>query len=274
MKHVTPSVRETAFNCPHCQAFAHQFWYSLRAKKLEGEIPLDRSKIDFDRTLRDPSEHGSRMGHLTEDPTEQNSRLSQTTLARWMDEGIPFLWRAQVATPSFFPELHNVFLSKCTHCEQISVWIHDRLVYPRAGGAPAANPDLPDDIRRDYDEASSILEQSPRGAAALMRLAIQKLCTQNGQPGENLNNNIAALVKAGLDPLVQQALDAVRVIGNNAVHPGYMDLRDDRATAESLFGLLNLIAEKMISIPKHIDEVYEKLPNKQRKEIEERDANN
>ena len=214
------------------------------------------------------------MGHLTEDPTEQNSRLSQTTLASWMDEGIPFLWRAPVATPSFFPELHNVFLSKCTHCEQISVWIHDRLVYPRAGGAPAANPDLPDDIRRDYDEASSILEQSPRGAAALMRLAIQKLCIQVGQHGKSLNDDIAALVKAGLDPRVQKALDSIRVIGNNAVHPGQMALRDDRATAESLFGLLNLIAEKMISIPKHIDEVYEKLPNKQRKEIEERDANN
>ena len=29
-----------------------------------------------------------------------------------------------------------------------------------------------------------------------------------------------------------------------------MDLADDRATAESLFGLLNLIAEKMIFRPK------------------------
>ena len=207
MKHVTPSVRETAFNCPHCHAFAHQYWYSLRAKRLEGKLPLERSKIDFDRTEGNPSERGSRLGHLAEDPTEQNSRLSQTMLALWMDEGTPFLWRSPAALASYFPELHNVFLSKCTHCEQVSVWIYDRLVHPRAGGAPLANPDLPDDIRRDYDEASSILGESPRGAAALMRLAIQKLCKELGQTGENLNKDIAELVKAGLDSTVQKALD-------------------------------------------------------------------
>ena len=55
-------------------------------------------------------------------------------LALWMDEGTPFLWRSPAALPSYFPELHNAFLSKCTHCEQVSVWIYDRLVHPRAGG--------------------------------------------------------------------------------------------------------------------------------------------
>ena len=210
MKHVAPSVRETAFNCPHCHAFAHQYWYSLRARRLEGKLPLERSKIDFDRTEGNPSERGSRLGHLAEDPTEQNSRLSQTDLTRWLDEGTLLLWRAPAATPSFFPELHNVFLSKCSYCEQLSVWIYDRLVHPRTGGAPPAHSDLPDDIRRDYDEASSILDQSPRGAAALVRLAIQKLCKELDQTGENLNKNIAELVKAGLDSTVQKALDAVR----------------------------------------------------------------
>lgn len=63
----------------------------------------------------------------------------------------------------------------------------------------------------------------------------------------------------------------MRVIGNNAVHPGSMDLRDDRATAESLFRLLNLIAEKMISDPKHVDEVYAMLPSGARAAIEARD---
>ncbi len=213
------------------------------------------------------------MGHLAEDPTEQNSRLSQTMLALWMDEGTPFLWRSPAALPSYFPELHNAFLSKCTHCEQVSVWIYDRLVHPRAGGAPLANSDLPDDIRRDYDEASSILGESPRGAAALMRLAIQKLCKELGQTGENLNKDIAELVKAGLDSTVQKALDAVRVIGNNAVHPGQLNLRDDHATAESLFKLLNVIVERMISAPKHIDEVYEALPEQAHKAIKKRDAN-
>ena len=57
----------------------------------------------------------------------------------------------------------------------------DRLVYPRAGEAPPRTLTLSEDIRRDYDEASSILDRSPRGAAALIRLAIQKLCKELGQ---------------------------------------------------------------------------------------------
>ena len=50
------------------------------------------------------------------------------------------------------------------------------------------------------------------------------------------------------------------MIGNNAVHPGTLDLRDDSATAEKLFGLVNLIAEIMISQPKRVAEMYDSLP--------------
>ncbi|MEL6643310.1 MAG: DUF4145 domain-containing protein [Pseudomonadota bacterium] len=146
------------------------------------------------------------------------------------------------------------------------------MVFPQKGEAPPANQDLPPEIARDYDEASSILDLSPRGSAALIRLAIQKLCKFLGQPGDNINADIKALVADGLDPRVQKALDAVRVVGNNAVHPGQMDIQDDRASAESLFRLLNLILEKMISEPKHVDEVYNALPEAARKAIEKRDG--
>ena len=105
-----------------------------------------------------------------------------------------------------------------------------------------------------------------------MRLAIQKLCKELGRPGKDINKDIKALVENGLNPLVQKALDAVRVIGNNAVHPGQIDLRDDRATAESLFGLINLITEKMISEPKRVNEVYASLPEGALKAIENRDG--
>lgn len=67
------------------------------------------------------------------------------------------------------------------------------------------------------------------------------------------------------------ALDVVRVIGNEAVHPGQVDLRDDRDTATRLFGLVNLIAEKMISEPKHVAAMYNALPQPKLKAIEDRD---
>jgi hypothetical protein len=165
----------------------------------------------------------------------------------------------------------NVFVSSCYNCKELAIWIRDRLVYPADGEAPPANDDMPADIRRDYDEASSILNLSPRGAAALLRLAIQKLCKELGQPGENLNRDIGELVKGGLDPRVQKALDTVRVIGNESVHPGQIDLSDDRATAEALFKLVNLIVEKTISEPKHVEELYASLPPSKVKQIENRD---
>lgn len=169
-------------------------------------------------------------------------------------------------------DVNNLWFSRCYNCDEVALWIYDRMIFPLRGEALPANPDLPDEISRDYAEASTILELSPRGAAALIRLAIQKLCIHLGQPGKNINDDIKALVEGGLDPRVQKALDVVRVIGNEAVHPGQIDLRDDRAAAESLFRLLNLVVEKLISEPKHVDEVYASLPKGKLEAIVKRDA--
>jgi hypothetical protein len=127
-------------------------------------------------------------------------------------------------------------------------------------------------MRTDFEEAGTVLGASPRGAAALLRLVIQKLCKHLGGKGEKLDDDIALLVDKGLDRRVQRSLDIVRVIGNNAVHPGKIDLRDDRDTALKLFGLVNLVVEIMITQPKHIEEMYESLPEGSRKAIEKRDA--
>jgi hypothetical protein len=79
---------------------------------------------------------------------------------------------------------------------------------------------------------------SPRAAAALARLCIQKLMKELGESGDNLNRDIAELVKKGLEVEVQPALDVVRVIGNNTVHPGAIDLKDNKQTALTLLGLV------------------------------------
>jgi Domain of unknown function (DUF4145) len=147
----------------------------------------------------------------------------------------------------------------------------DRLVFPSGSMEIAPNEDLPDSISADYREAALIFRTSPRGAAALLRLCIQKLCDHLGQQGKTLDDAIAALVKAGLDPRAQKALDIVRVIGNESVHPGQIDLRDDPDTALELFKLVNLVAEIMISSPKHVDAMYSGLPAGKRQAIERRD---
>jgi predicted RNA-binding Zn-ribbon protein involved in translation (DUF1610 family) len=262
MKYVIPSTSDTAFNCPHCGALATQYWHSLVAFQRSEEHPL-------------PKVVGETGAKEFDDFSDIEDGDIKKALILWADQmatGQPFLEKTTDKLPWNPKDLWNVSLSNCFNCGKVSIWIHDRLVYPSAGHAPPANTDMSDEIRRDYDEASSILEQSPRGAAALIRLGIQKLCKELGQPGENINNDIGALVAGGLDVRLQQALDAVRVIGNHAVHPGQIDLRDDRATAEMLFKLLNLIVDKLISEPKHITEIYGSLPQSARDAIEKRDT--
>lgn len=168
-------------------------------------------------------------------------------------------------------DLKNADVSFCTHCKCFSIWYQSKMIYPDFSGIEPPNKDLGDEIIRDYEEAASILQKSPRGAAALLRLAIQKLCIElSGK--KSLNDAIAELVKQGLSQKVQQSMDSLRVIGNEAVHPGQLDLRDDVETAEALFRLLNFIAEKMITEPREIDAIYEKIPEEQKEQIKQRDG--
>lgn len=120
----------------------------------------------------------------------------------------------------------NCRFARCTHCGQETIWKNDRMIYPDSSPAPTPNPDLPEDIKTDYEEARTIISRSPRGACALLRLCVQKLCGFLGESGKDVNADIAALVKKGLNPKIQKSLDIVRVIGNEAVHPGQIDLRD------------------------------------------------
>jgi len=167
--------------------------------------------------------------------------------------------------------LRESFTCFCSHCDEFSIWHKEIMIYPNFAGIESPNQDLNSDIKDDYQEAAEILQKSPRGAAALLRLAVQKLCVQLGEKGD-INNDIGNLVKRGLPIKVQQSLDFLRVIGNEAVHPGQMDLKDNIETASSLFRLINFIAEKLITELKEIEEIYGALPENKKEQILKRDA--
>jgi hypothetical protein len=160
----------------------------------------------------------------------------------------------------------------CDRCEKVSLWYEATMVYPVTSAAPESHPDMSFGVWEDYEEARAVLGSSPRSAAALLRLAIQLLCIELGQPGKDLNHDIGALVGAGLDVRVQKALDAVRIIGNNAVHPGQLDLRDDRETATKCFALVNFIIDEMISKPQQIEKIWESLPEGAKESTARRDS--
>lgn len=163
--------------------------------------------------------------------------------------------------------------STCQSCEQSSIWIADKMVYPKTFPVAPPNNDLNAEILAVYQEAASIVSDSPKGAAALLRLALQMVMVQLGENGKNINDDIKSLVSKGLSPKLQKALDVLRVAGNNAVHPGQISFDDDRGIALSMFKLLNLIAEEMITRPKEIEDLYsDVIPEETKKHIEKRDG--
>jgi hypothetical protein len=172
-----------------------------------------------------------------------------------------------------FGNIEDTKVAICSHCNKRSLWVIDRMVNPLKSLVEEPNNDLGGDIISDYIEAASILSLSPRGSAAILRLAIQKLCKKLGYSGKNINDDIAAMVDKGLNKTVQEALDIMRVVGNNAVHPGELDIKDDKDTASHLFSLINFIAESMISNPNKITGLYNNLvPQKAKDAIQKRDA--
>lgn len=168
----------------------------------------------------------------------------------------------------------------CQHCGFDSVWrgtveyetvMNGFLAWPAQVAAPAVHEDLPEVCRADYEEARLILGSSPRGAAALLRLCLEKLLSHLGLTENDINKNIGALVKGGLDPHIQQALDVVRVTGNNAVHPLDMTPEDLASNIPVMFEMINLIVDERIARQRKMAERFASLPEGARLAIEKRD---
>lgn len=190
---------------------------------------------------------------------------------RWGQVGGTFLEEGNTHYQSFNAYTDNIFLSQCDACERKMLWKEGEPIWPRTSLAPEAHIDFPADLVDDFEEARRIYNDSPRASAALLRLCLQKLCKQLGAPGKNVNDDIQFLYNEfGLGRRIMDSMDILRVIGNNAVHPGEINLKDDREISLGLFSILNFIVEKAISEPAHIDSIYSKLPEGARTAIENR----
>lgn len=179
--------------------------------------------------------------------------------------------------------------AECSHCKKCSLWLIEEtenrngyitpikgiMLFPDTGIAPLPEPDMPTDVKRDYEEAARISSKSPRGSAALLRLSLQKLCKHLGKDGENINSDIRALAQDNvLPPMVIKVADTVRITGNNAVHPGEMADEDFDHVSSKLFDLLNFIVKKAITEPKELEALYNRVPENPRASAEKQDAKN
>ncbi|MED0800177.1 DUF4145 domain-containing protein [Bacillus safensis] len=234
-----PSYGANKFVCPTCMVYSQQKWYEIQKNDDMGNELI-----------------------LTEDLRTRGRVPAYASPNK--EAGVIH------AIPQFRTD-NITALSVCISCDQPAYWIGGELVYPKNPTVKPPNSDMPEEVKKLYNEAREISVLSPRASAALLRLALEKLLPLLGAQGKRINDMIGDLVKKGLSPKIQQALDSLRVIGNEAVHPGSIDLDEEKEVALALFKLINLVVEQMITESDEIDEIYSLIPKDKRDGIQDRD---
>lgn len=132
---------------------------------------------------------------------------------------------------------------------------------------------MPKDVKEIYDEAAAVYDISPRSSAALLRLGLEILLPYLGADKAKITTMIQQLVEERKAiGRVQKVMDALRVIGNDAVHPGLIDLegRDDKEVSLALFKITNYIVAETLGSDDMIEDLYSLLPGKVKESIENR----
>lgn len=168
----------------------------------------------------------------------------------------------------------DLTVAYCTSCGDYSLWMTSEMIYPDYASIEQPNVDLPEEVKKLYMEAAQIKDKSPRAAAALLRLAIEKLASHilAEKDTGSLNKNIGELVKIGLNKKIQQAFDIVRITGDDQIHDlGAINLEEKPDNVDILFSLINLIARELITEEKEISALFESLPENKVRGVEDRD---
>lgn len=165
--------------------------------------------------------------------------------------------------------------AKCFHCRKVSIWYERKMIVPGNTGLPAPNKDMPSDVKVLYEEAAQVYNISRRASLALLRLAIDNLTIDLSMDiKSNLFQRIGILKSNRIiSDRIQQVFDYFRVIGNDAVHPGQIDIKDN-IDHSKLFYLLNYIVDTGITKPKEIENLFNEIPMNQKESIIKRDSIN
>ena len=242
-----PSFKSDKFECPHCNVIAQQYWFDASTASKIIMSMIQHTFLNYRQKIQD---------------------YQQKAIQSFIEDNKDSI-RANVE--SVIPSKFSV--ATCASCDEVTLWIDRSLIYPKKTSLPSPNSDLDEDIKLLYQEAATIFTDSPKGATALLRLALQKLLKQIGKNGKDINKDIKELVSNGLSPKIQQALDILRVVGNNAVHPGQINLDDNSEIALKLFQILNFIADEMITKPKELEKLYDDIiPDNTKEHIKQRDG--
>jgi hypothetical protein len=147
------------------------------------------------------------------------------------------------------------YIARCVKCFSISIYFESNRFYPsRICKVEEPYPEMPEDIKSTYIEASSILELSPRASLALIRFALEKyivehLKYENIKTHETLNDKIIRLVDdKNLSGELKANLNILKNFGNLAAHSSLIDTNLDKDEAydyalNAFYVLNNIIFE-------------------------------
>jgi hypothetical protein len=144
--------------------------------------------------------------------------------------------------------------AQCVLCGGRSYWVSGEMVWPHpAVGLPPPD-DLPEDLRSLHNEARAVAAISPRSAAALLRLLVDRLIASLGTPDGTLSERVDWLAAEGhLPTQVVEGLTACRVVGPASLRPGEIDpdAEDDPGVVLFLCRLVDTIVDTTITLRRH-----------------------
>jgi hypothetical protein len=225
---VEPQLGAESFSCPHCNAVAHQDWYSLFLKpENAAEVGVLTPEAVTVSTLR----QGEAQRDNIKEIEQFIERLKKTQLT----------YEYQKHPHPLKVKMANLHISNCHNCNGFSLWVSGLLVYPTKLDK---TPELVDE---DVEEAAVVLNKSPRGATALMRLCIQKLVPLLEENGKELNQRVSSLVRKGLEMEIQQAMDVLEVLRSDSAQLNPLESQADRETALRFLDSLKEVLERRMS---------------------------
>lgn len=114
---------------------------------------------------------------------------------------------------------------QCVSCGNYSIYYQGKMIYPIDSNVSNPNDDMPENVKIVYYEAKTVLNISPKSACALLRLALEMLLNELDISGRTLNDKINNYCNDfDSNNRLIKAFHLIRIVGNEAVHPGVIDI--------------------------------------------------
>jgi hypothetical protein len=219
-----------------------------------------------------PENHGFTCLHCnvlaTHEPEKSSIGSKNTDLS-----GQPYGWVKKNQRLILKTADIECYYTICHNCKKTHIFIGNKVVYPEVlnyGNHETPCEEMPEEVKKLYDEATKVLTDSPRSSCMLLRYSLEVLLRgliENSNPKKTrLVDYIEQFISENTwADKYKKHLHALRLIGNDAVHGTdsknidfFESIEDAQKDARFLFGFLNKVVEKAILEPKRERDFFEK----------------